>query len=84
MSKCKCAKRIAALERDVTKLRAQLPKEIHHATRHEVAEAVHSHEFNYHPHAIKNGLEVTSASGQLANHWRNVESIFDLQKKVVS
>ena len=40
MSKCKCAKRIAALERDVTKLRAQLPKEIHHATRHEVQVAL--------------------------------------------
>ena len=36
MSKCKCAKRIAALERDVTRLRAQLPKEIHHAVVHEL------------------------------------------------
>ena len=33
---CKCAKRIAKLERDVTRLRAQLPKEIHHAVRHEL------------------------------------------------
>jgi hypothetical protein len=36
MSKCKCAKRIAALERDVTRLRAQLPREIHHAVVHEI------------------------------------------------
>ena len=36
MSKCKCAKRIAALERDVTRLRAQLPREIHHAVVHEL------------------------------------------------
>jgi hypothetical protein len=33
---CKCAKRIAKLERDVTRLRAQLPKEIHHAVRTEI------------------------------------------------
>ena len=31
------AARIAALERDVARLRAQLPKEIHHAVRHELA-----------------------------------------------
>jgi hypothetical protein len=30
------AARIAALERDVARLRAQLPKEIHHAVRTEV------------------------------------------------
>ena len=41
---CKCAKRIARLERDVRRLRAQLPKEIHHATRHEVAVALREHE----------------------------------------
>jgi hypothetical protein len=33
---CKCAKRIAKLERDVTRLRAQLPREIHHAVRTEL------------------------------------------------
>ena len=33
---CKCAKRLAKLERDVTRLRAQLPKEIHHAVRTEL------------------------------------------------
>ena len=33
---CKCAKRIAKLERDITRLRAQLPKEIHHAVRTEI------------------------------------------------
>ena len=33
---CKCAKRLAKLERDVTRLRAQLPTELHHAVRHEL------------------------------------------------
>ena len=29
--------RIAALEKDLRRLRAQLPREIHHAVRHELA-----------------------------------------------
>ena len=36
MSKCKCGARIAKLERQVDRLTANLPKEIHHAVRTEL------------------------------------------------
>ena len=51
---CKCAKRIARLEHDVTRLRAQLPKEIHHAARFELKAALADHEKTF-AHAPKGG-----------------------------
>ena len=38
------AARICALEKDLRRLRAQLPKEIHHAVRHEIAVEMDLHE----------------------------------------
>ena len=50
------AARISALEKDLRRLRAQLPKEIHHAVWHEIAiKAKHEHEVAA---AVKAGMKL--------------------------